>query len=234
MIARLVNGTRNDMRFQFAQGFYYIYMFITFVYMLIIGVFPREYANYVIPILIFLDPSVIGLFFIGGIIMLEREQGVSTFLQTTPLRVSEYIGAKVISLTILANMAGLAIAITAKGELSINYPILILGISLSSVCCILVGVIASIGCKGINNYIVRMIPISIIMIIPCLSLGFEGGFWKYVGLFPSVLGLNIILKSFYNNEVALYMCILILVIFDLLLFLLVTQLYKVKSLGGEY
>lgn len=197
---RISGALKTDFKFQVKQGFYVIYIILTIIYMVILSILPKDYLKIVLPILIFSDPSVVGFFFIGGIIMLEKLQGVINCLVVTPLRIKEYILSKVISLSMLAVVAGGAITLTSGYEGHINFIILGIGIFVISVFFVLVGIIAVVGCNTLNQYIIKMIPYMMFFMLPCLSIiGFK---FSYVfTIFPSVAGLRIIFGAFNQGSI---------------------------------
>lgn len=204
------------------------------MYMFILSIVPEIYAKYFIPILVFLDPTIIGFFFIGGILMLEKQQGIIQYMLVTPLRIEEYIISKIISLTSVAIFAGLAITITSGYKGRIDYKVLISGIILMSILFILIGILTSIGCKSLNDYIVRMIPVTIILILPCMSIPFNQ-VPKLLRSFPTALGLKLVLSAFnaYPMGISYMYVIVSLCVIDVLLFLLTSRIYtRVLSNGG--
>jgi fluoroquinolone transport system permease protein len=106
---RLLYAVWADIRFQFKQGFYLVYVLITVMYLIILSFLPKDILSVGLPLVVFSDPSVLGLFFIGGIIMLEKMQGILSVLVVSPLRTIEYILSKVISLAFVSVLAAFAI-----------------------------------------------------------------------------------------------------------------------------
>ena len=196
---RLLNALRADIRFQFKQGFYLVYLLLTLVYMIILTRLPLEWKKIAVPLTVFSDPSMVGFFFIGAIVMLEKVQGVLQYVTVTPLRSIEYLLAKVISLTLVALVAGIMITIAAYQE-STNWPVLIVGIILTSSFFVLYGFIAAADCTTMNQYFIKMIPYMLVIILPCFSLiGFPYS-WVF-NVFPGVAGLQLVLGAF--NEITL-------------------------------
>jgi fluoroquinolone transport system permease protein len=95
---RLLHALQADVRFQWKQGFYLVYILITIIYLIILSFLPENVLSIALPLVVFSDPSVLGLFFIGGIIMLEKAQGFCLFWWFHTLRTTEYVLSKVISL----------------------------------------------------------------------------------------------------------------------------------------
>lgn len=229
---RIAGALKTDFKFQVKQGFYVIYLFITIFYMIILSFLPKDYLKIILPILIFSDPSVVGFFFIGGIIMLEKLQGILSCIVVTPLRIKEYILSKVISLSILAVVAGSAIALVSGYEGQINFIILALGIFFISVFFVLVGIVVVVGCKTLNQYFVKMVPFMLFIALPCFSLiGFK---FSYVfTIFPSVAGLRIIFGAFdYSNVMEIVILIGYLGLIDYILLNKVEKIFENKIVYG--
>ena len=191
---RLLHAIWADIRFQVKQGFYYVYVGITIMYLIILSFLPHDILVVVTPLIVFSDPSVLGLFFIGGIIMLEKLQGVMMVMVVTPLRPEEYILSKVISLTIIAVLAGIAITGFSLHS-GINWLILVLSVVLTSGIFTLCGIMITAGCHTINGFILKVIPYMILFTLPCLSLvGFPYS-WLFT-IVPSVAALRLMMGAY--------------------------------------
>ncbi|MCX8131481.1 MAG: ABC transporter permease [Clostridia bacterium] len=228
---RVLSAVEADVRFQIKQGFYAVYVFLTLVYMIVLGQIPDKFHKIVVPIVVFSDPTIVGFFFIGGIVMLEKVQGVLDYVVVTPLRSMEYLAAKVISLSTLAIIAGFALtAMVYKG--SVNYFLLIAGVLLSSVFFTLYGFIVAAGCRNINQYLLKSVPYMLFIVLPCFSLlGFEYS-WVF-SVFPSMAGLNIVYGAFNGVEAASALAqIFYLIMFDIFMFFLVGKIFSEKIVYG--
>ncbi|WP_245599878.1 ABC transporter permease [Paenibacillus harenae] len=95
----------NDIRFQWRHRFYFVYLLVCSLYLLLLHFIPSEYKETVAVLLTFSDPSALGLIFAGGILLLEKDQGIQDCLFVTPLRLREYLLAKAISLSLLSILA---------------------------------------------------------------------------------------------------------------------------------
>ncbi len=169
MNIRMLNAIKADVTFQLKQGFYLVYILLTIIYMLIVHQLPEHMRIVVVPIVIFFDPSIVGFFFIGGIVMLEKTQGILDFLIVTPLRSKEYLMAKAISMAMLAILASCAITLVAyQGE--VRWSLLILGIGISALIFTLYGFFVAAKCKSLNAYFIKMIPYMLLIVLPCLLL----------------------------------------------------------------
>ncbi len=190
---RIGNALGADIRFQFRQGFYLIYLILIAIYLIIIYQIGPKAAGFVVPVIIFFDPSLVGFFFIGGLVLLEQQQGVTGYLGITPVTTGEYMWSKIISLAVLAYVSSIGLAVFSGAEF--NFLSLSAGVLLSSVFFTLIGFLAVSGCRTMNDYFIKMIPYILIMVLP--ATGFIEKPWAVVfRLTPTYAGLRILTGSF--------------------------------------
>lgn len=194
---RLLNALKADIIFQYRQGFYWIYLLITLVYMTIMSKLPEGNIKAVgVMLAVFSDPSMLGFFFIGGIVMLEKVQGVIKYLGVTPVYSWEYLLAKALSLSLVSLAAGSLITkVTYKGE--VRFGLLLLGILLSSVFFTLYGFLIAAWARTINQYFIKMVPFMVLIALPCFSFLLKEQSVLF-DLFPSVAGLRLIQGAFFG------------------------------------
>ncbi len=190
---RLKNAFMADIRFQFRQGFYYVYIVIVILYIGILSQFGENISCYAVPVVIFTDPSALGFFFMGALIILEKQQGVVDYLVITPLKHTEYIWSKVISLTVLAIIASMTIAISSGVKFDVV--IFMTSVILSSVFFSFVGIIAVAGCRLVNQYFAVVIPYMLIIIVPVVGL-FDFPYNFIFRIFPTYAGLKLLIGAF--------------------------------------
>lgn len=226
---RLWNAIKSDMLFQYKQGFYFVYVFVTVMYLIMLSFLPHKIFLIATPLVIYTDPSVLGLFFIGGIILLEKSQGVLSVLVVTPLRTWEYILAKVISLGFISVLAALVIAIFSRyGQ--VDWFLLTISTLLTSAVFTLCGIMINAGCYTVNQYLLKTIPWMLLLTLPALSLiGFPGSY--IFTLVPPVAALRLMLGAFtgigYPEAVAL---IIYLVLANYLLLKWAVRVFENKTI----
>lgn len=231
---RLLTSIKADVLFQFKQGFYLIYAVLTLLYIILLTFLGENAKRVVLPILIYIDPAVLGMFFIGGIVLLEKEQGILSLLYITPLRVTEYIVSKLLTLSIISLLSGIVITlVTFHGK--VLFFQLIVGILLSSVLFTLIGFIIATRSKTVNDYFVKVIPWMTIFIIPCLSLipnNFIPEYVHYIlNLMPSVATLKIVLGSFIDFPMLeIVFCIVYTLIINIILLNCTQKLFTRKTI----
>jgi len=229
-IKRISNAIKADVLFQFKHGFYFIYIIISLIYIIVISLFDQDIIKIAILVVVFIDPSILGLFFIGGMVLLEKEQGIIALLYITPLRIGEYIFSKLLTLSIISIITGVIItSVIYTGK--VKFLLLIIGILLTSIFFTLIGFIVSTNSKTVNDYFVKIVPWMLIMIIPCFLLIPNTLIPKIINnilmIIPSVAGLKIVIGAFYNLpilEIIFY--ILHLIAINVLLFIWTNNLFK--------
>jgi fluoroquinolone transport system permease protein len=174
---RWLTVTRFDIRFQFRHGFYYAYLFVSLVYILFLRFIPWDMKPLVAALLVFSDPGIMGFFFVGGIVLLERGQKVLDNLFITPLQVEEYLVAKAVSLALLAVSTSFAIVIFTFGAAFNPLP-LFLGVALTSSISTLAGLTLAVKATSLNGYLFTS---------PLFLVPFTFPLIDYVGVLPSRL-----------------------------------------------
>ena len=154
--ARLLATLRWDVQLQFRHGFYYAAAFVAAVIVLGLSRLPPLDADvsWLVPPLVASNLAMGTFNFVGGLVLLEKGEGTLEALVVTPLRASEYLASKVVSLTALAVLENVAIvAVFSNGRLGVGIVPLALGIAFASALLILVGFIAVARYDSINEYL---------------------------------------------------------------------------------
>lgn len=225
MLQRLKNALLADILFQFKQGFYYVYIILIILYLILISQFDSHITQFMVPIVVYMDPSVLGLFFVGGITLLEKEQGILALTFVTPLRLWEYMASKVLSLTLIGLIAGLLVSLLAYHQ-PVNYGLLIIGIILTSIFYTLIGLIIACRSKSVNSFFVGMVPWMVLLILPCIGIIFDFSNPIY-NFIPSVASLKIILAAYMPvSTMNLLSSLVIMLIVNSLLFPLTLRYFK--------
>jgi fluoroquinolone transport system permease protein len=180
------------------QGFYFVYVIITIMYLLILSFLPKEALSIALPLVVFSDPSILGLFFIGGIIMLEKAQGVLMIIVVSPLRTMEYILAKVLSLAFISVLAAFVITGFSNYE-SVNWLLLLISTILTSSIFTMIGIMINAACQTVNQYMLKTIPYMLLFVLPCFSL-IEFPYSYLFTIVPSVAALRLMLGAYLGIE----------------------------------
>ena len=172
---RLASRLLSDIRYQYRSGFYFIYMFLIVCFVVILRLLPDAWRQTALIVTLLSDPALLGFFFIGGILQLERGEGILDVLFSTPLQPREYIVSKAVSLGLIATLAGCLIAL-GSGVSGVRYFLLVPVLLLGSVCFTFIGISVSINLRSMNAFLSVDGLWEAILLIPPLLLLFNVAF----------------------------------------------------------
>lgn len=154
-----------DMRFQAKYGFYFLYAVLTVIYIAVLFALPGKLKEKAAAILIFSDPASMGLFFMGAIVLLEKSQHTTCALAVSPVHATEYVIAKVSSLSAISLVVAAILALAADAD---NLHIVLFGTFISSVIFTLLGIIAATKIASLNQFILWTVPIETVCFVPAI------------------------------------------------------------------
>ncbi len=190
---RLLYVLSYDMKYQFKYGFYFLYMVVSAVYIGILLALPAQFRQIGAAYIIWSDPAALGFFFIGGIILLEKVEGLHSYFSIIPVTTQEYIWAKVLSLSVISTLAGLTIAsIGLKSE--VVYSVLIPGLFGGSALFTLFGLSVGSIARSVNHYMAVSIPTGIILLGPSV-FAILGTAHPFLEILPGTLLLRLLSAS---------------------------------------
>jgi fluoroquinolone transport system permease protein len=160
-----------DINIQFRSGYWTAYVIIAVIYILILMNLPIDIRDEIAIYLIFTDTSVLGLIFVGALVLLEKQQGVLQSLSVTPLRLNTYLFSKVISLTLLSVVISSLLWIIPLWSFK-GYPLLLAGVILSSLVFTMFGIGFAAGTESFNQFLARVFFGSLIFTIPVMPMFF--------------------------------------------------------------
>ncbi len=198
---RLWKLIKGDIEFQVRYGFYFVYAVFTIFYILLLFSLPEVAREKAATLLIYTDPAAMGLFFMGAIVLLEKSQRVLNSIAVSPVKASEYIISKVLSLGIIATLVGVIIAlITGIG----NITGVAVGTFLGSIVFSLFGLMVAAKISSLNQFMIATVPFELLCFIPPVALIF--------GYQNSLMLLHpgcIVIQIFEGSEVELYSLIIL-------------------------
>ncbi len=116
---------------------------------------------------LFFDPTLIGIMFIGALVLFEKTENTLQALTVTPMETRTYFLSKIISLTVLSVVSAFLFVFLAHG-IHFQYFYMITGIVLTSIFLILLGFLLVARCKSINEYLGMMMMAFLFLFIPPL------------------------------------------------------------------
>lgn len=200
---RLLLVIKNDIRYQVRYGFYFIYFLLTVVYILILNQINDPAIKSLIGTLIILsDPAVLGYFFIGGIWLLEKEEGLHSYTAIAPLKNSEYVLSKTISLGFVSTCS--ATIITGITMPWVNLFLLTGTVFLSSCFFTLIGLLLATLAKTVNGYLMISVPPALLLLTPGV-LSLFGINVPFAAIIPGTLVFNLIRAVLSNQTESIFL-----------------------------
>ncbi len=114
---------------------------------------------------LFFDPTLIGIMFIGALVLFEKTENTLQALTVTPMETRTYFLSKIISLTTLAVVSALLFLFLVHG-IEFNYVYMLTGVVLTCVFLILVGFLLVARCNSINEYLLMMMFAFLLLLVP--------------------------------------------------------------------
>ncbi|MUG66362.1 MULTISPECIES: ABC transporter permease [Paenibacillus] len=180
---RAMNALIYDIRFQFRHGFYAVYVLVSALYVLLLYYVSPGYKERTALLLTFSDPGAIGLILAGGIVLLEKDQGVHDSLFVTPLRLHDYLLAKALSIAAISTVSAWGIQVCAIGLPAAPVPFT-LGVLLTSALFTLLSIGIVARARSMNGFIWLSQLYSLPLAVPLLGL-FQIGSSSLYRIFPT-------------------------------------------------
>ena len=109
LISKLLPLLLWDFKVQLRYYFWIVGLILTLVWFGLLSLMPSELSALWVPVLLFVDICTIGVFFVGGMLYLDRSQGTMEVIAVMPIATSTWILSRILSLSILCSVFGLII-----------------------------------------------------------------------------------------------------------------------------
>jgi fluoroquinolone transport system permease protein len=160
----------HEIKLQWKNGLYMVYLLINFLYILLLGYTPTPYKELVTTLLLLSDPTFLGMIFVGGILLLEKNQGIPKGIGISPLGGIGYLIGKIVSLLVIALLT--AGCMMLVGGVAITF-YRVAAIMVSASLFTLLGILIGCFSKGINHFIFLIVVGTLPFAIPVLGYLFE-------------------------------------------------------------
>lgn len=151
-MSRMFALAAHDARLQYRYGIYAAYIFVVGFYLLVLTVGRDVLPAWTIGFVIYTDPAVVGFFFLGALMMLEKAEGVRTALAASPVTSAQYLVGKMLTLSGLALLA-CVLMLLVHGSTE-NPALLLAAAALTSISFIGIGVPIALGFRTVNEYLI--------------------------------------------------------------------------------
>ena len=179
-MTRLIAAIKTDVTLQFRTKLYHIGIGVGVLVAAALAWLadPAQLFSYV-PALMMLVVGGSTMLYVAAMILFEKEQGTLNATIVSPLRTSEYLWSKIMTLTFLATlesviMVGGAMLIMSFGnDMALpNVPLLLAGIVLIGILYTLVGIVLIVRYDKITEFLIPLSAVAVILQIPFVySLG---------------------------------------------------------------
>nr|WP_070959373.1 hypothetical protein [Hyphomonas sp. Mor2] len=164
---------------------------------------PFNLSSKWLSILLFTDPAVIGLSFVGAFVLLERGGNTLSAIAVSPLMGRTYVLGKVISFSLLGTLSGGTVAVAASNG-DLNHALMVGSLILTNVLAVLMGFVIAAHSVTVNQFLVRMSLTIVLVVLPSLPfLGLAPGAWPVIfAIIPSFSMLVILEAGFGASSVS--------------------------------
>ena len=182
----------HETRLQYRYGIYLAYAFVVAFYMAILywgaAYLPAVFVAFVI----YSDPTVLGFFFLGALMMLEKAESVRTALSVTPVTARDYFYAKALPL-ILLGMVAVSIMAPLIHD-AIDWPVLLAAVLLTSLTYLGIGVPIALHFRTVTSYLMGSAGLLMPVILPAF-LAFLDPAPVWALLIPTAAQLRLIMNG---------------------------------------
>ena len=199
-MSRLVPALRNDARLQLRYGFYAAGAFVAVFWIVGLSLVPEDSLRWLLPAFLFLNGTITTFFFVAALLLFEKREGVLQALVVTPLRSGEYLTAKVVTLTALAMIEGVAIVGLTWG-FEIDVLPLLLGMAATGALYTLFGFAMVLHYDSINEFVLPAGVVTAVLQLPILG---PLGVWEspIFWLWPTTGALRLLQAGFEAQSAA--------------------------------
>lgn len=173
-----------NIKLQYRHGFYFAYAFISATFILILKLLSPTVSQRILPFFIISDPTMLGFFFVGALILLEKDENVLTAIAVTPLSGKGYLIYRVAStfiLSFLFTLLMLPIMGLEKANYFLFIPVCVMAASEAPIISVLLASLAGnkVDGMGIGNLL------GLLQIVPFLVYLIPGKWQIVFGVIPT-------------------------------------------------
>lgn len=174
-MTRLAATVRMEVRLLTRYGFVYAALFTGALWLSVLLPIPAANRHSVAPYVLFFDIAVVGFFFIAGSVFFEKGQRTVFALVTTPLRFSEYLIAKLATLTAMSLAIAFMVLIPAHG-FRFDAALVAVGILVTTLLFLLLSFVTTAPFASITDW---MMPGGMVLLVMSLPLIDYAQLWSH-------------------------------------------------------
>jgi fluoroquinolone transport system permease protein len=172
-MTRLASALRLELTLQVRQKFLHAGVFSGLIWLAVLLPMPHSLRPVAEPYVLVGDISIIGFFFIGGIVFFEKQERTIGAIISSPLRFWEYLAAKLIVLVTISLFVAVTVATIAHGFAYDMAPVVV-GVVLGTLVMLLVGFISSLPFASVTDwFLAATLPLAVLS----LPILYYSGVW---------------------------------------------------------
>ena len=165
-MSRLTSTLRLDSQLQARNKVYLIIGVAAFAFAFAFdALLTPDQLRFFMPVLIMYGVSMTTVFLVGVLLLIERNQGTLSVVMVSPLRPTEYLASKLITLTALALVESAIMAVVAYG-LGFWFGWFVLAVVMRASMGVAVGVAVGVRFRSITRFLVPAIGLSLAFDVP--------------------------------------------------------------------
>lgn len=164
MTARLATLLAHDARLQFRYGVYAAYAVVVLFYAAVFYLGGAIMPRWLLALVIATDPSVVGFFFLGGLMLLEKAEAARMALAMAPVTAGEYLIAKTATLTAVALVAVVILGLLVPG--GVDWPVYLIATVAASVQFVGLGALFALRFRTVTGYLIGSAGLMLPIILP--------------------------------------------------------------------
>ncbi|MBU1175135.1 MAG: hypothetical protein KKH72_07000 [Alphaproteobacteria bacterium] len=180
----------HETRLQFRYGIYFAYAFVVAFYVGVLVWGGAYLPPALVGFIIYSDPAVLGFFFLGALMMLEKAEGVRRALAIAPVSASAYFWAKALPLTLLGLVAVATMAPLVHA--AVDWPVLMAAVALTALAYLGIGVPIALHFRTVSSYLIGSAGLMMPIILPAF-LAFLDPMPAWAMIVPTAAQLRLIM-----------------------------------------
>jgi fluoroquinolone transport system permease protein len=197
---RLVTAIRLDARLQLRYGLYAVTAVVVAVWAVVLWFFAealRPLAALLVPVFVAGNLLMTTFYFVAALVLFEKGEGSLSAIATTPLRDSEYLLSKVLSLAALALVESLVIVALLSGTQA-QWGLLLPASALLAAIYTMLGFIAIVRHDSINEFLIPSLGYVFALVVPLVG---HFGFVDSIVFLPHPMEMALVLmRAAYTPE----------------------------------
>jgi fluoroquinolone transport system permease protein len=165
MTNRFASIVSLDFKMQARYGFLYAAAFTMLIFIVLLRQFDLRGESAFLPSFILFNLIIGTFYFVAGMLLFEKDQGVLQGLTVTPLRVWEYLGSKTLTLSALALVENFVIIFLTFGT-GFNVLPLVAGTALMAAMYTLFGFVVAARYRSITEYLLPSVIYMVVLMLP--------------------------------------------------------------------